>query len=91
MWKRKYVFFVCNLNTAKESVCVCVCIHTDGDELVDASDDAFTLLVPAPLPPLPWQRFVHQLAHLICCHRDTTSLCLWLLSCTAKTNLFNTE
>lgn len=63
--------------------------HTDSDELVDASDDAFTLLIPAPLPPLPQQRLVHQLTHLICCHRDPTSFCLWLLGCTVKTHMFN--
>lgn len=66
-----------------------ISLHTDCDELVDANNDAFTFLVPAPLPPLPLQRLVHQLAHLICRHRDTTPFCLWLLGCTAKTNLLN--
>lgn len=63
--------------------------HTDCDELVDACDDALALLVPAPLPPLPWQGLVHQLTHLICCRWDTTSLCLWLLGCKAETDLFS--
>lgn len=78
-----------HVHSKREFKTVCLCIHTDSDELVYASDDAFALLVPAPLPPLPLQRLVHQLAHLVCCHRDATSLRLWLLGCTAKTNLFN--
>lgn len=67
-----------------------LCIHTDSDELIDASDESFTLLIPTPLTPLAWQRLVHQLPHLLCGHRYTTSLCLRLWGCTTKTNPFNT-
>lgn len=67
-----------------------LCIHTDSDELIDASDESFTLLIPTPLTPLAWQRLVHQLPHLLCGHRYTTSFCVRLWGCTTKTNPFNT-
>lgn len=60
----------------------CFCRRTDGDELLDADDDAITLLVPAPLAPLARQRLVHQLAHLLRRDGDPAAFRLRLRVCT---------
>ena len=65
-----------------------VCVqHTDSDELVNGSDDAHTLLIPAAVAPLPGEGLVHELAHLLRRYRDAPALRLWPLVYTMETKI----
>lgn len=56
-----------------------VSVLTDGDELLNACYDAFTLVVSAPLTPLSRLGFIHDLSHLLCCHWNPSTYTLRLL------------
>lgn len=75
-------------DTAEEMQQACFRRRTDGDELLDTSDDAVAFLVPAPLAPLARQRLVHQLAHLLGRDGDPAAFRVRLRVCTtAQTHL----